>query len=186
MSLGKGHQPADLATLFWVRLNKRQKCFMGFLEKPLLAWLSVTLASPNSSHIKRAVFWEVSTISVHEKQLQPEGIEKTIVFIVRLALLTAMWSLPLNWVSTARNKAWLRSRKALAEKPRRAFEKAWALTARKPSGDWFSVPASRSSSRWTLPVMPESIRVSSVGKVSFRFRTKAVGQSRTSASSSGA
>jgi len=52
---------------------------MEFLEKPLLAWLSVSLASPNSRHVKPAVFWEVSPISVHQKQLQPEGIEKTII-----------------------------------------------------------------------------------------------------------
>src|SRR5664280_2469155 len=44
-----------LSFVFRVRLNKRQKCFIGFLEKPQLAWLYVTFEPPNFSHVQPAL-----------------------------------------------------------------------------------------------------------------------------------
>ena len=61
--------PSLVAFQCGVRLNKRHQSPIRFLEKPLLAWLSVSLTSPNSGHVNPAVFGEVSTISVHQEQL---------------------------------------------------------------------------------------------------------------------
>jgi len=47
-----------------MRLNKRQICFMGFIQNPPLAWLAVSLASPNfknGSFCGKHEAWQVQT-----------------------------------------------------------------------------------------------------------------------------
>ena len=49
-----------------MRLNKRQICFMGFIQNSLLAWLSVSLAPPNFKHgsfCGKHEAWQVQTLS---------------------------------------------------------------------------------------------------------------------------
>jgi hypothetical protein len=49
-----------------MRLNKRQICFMGFIQKPLLAWLSVSLAYLDFKHgsfCGKHEAWQAQTLS---------------------------------------------------------------------------------------------------------------------------